>query len=140
MEHWDRTFEAAKADRAKVIKEELVEQDTRFLAVYLEANNSCLVLLSEREDKLGTLAIAVPKPKDLLGPVSSSVLLGDKNAVSARMFAEYVAAKKGKIALVSVYLERLNEMQAQTFFMHLIEKVMKKEAEGDREKKATGQK
>ena len=138
MEHWDRTFEAAKTDRAKVIKEEIVEQDTRFLAVYLEANNSCLVLLSEREDKLGTLAIAVPKPKELLGPVSSSVLLGDKNAVSARMFAEYVAAKKGKIALVSVYLERLNEMQAQTFFMHLVEKVMKKEAEGDREKEATG--
>ena len=138
MEHWDRTFEAAKADRAKVIKEELIEQDTRFLAVYLEANNSCLVLLSEREDKLGTLAIAVPKPKDLLGPVSSSVLLGDKNAVSARMFAEYVAAKKGKIALVSVYLDKLSEMQAQTFFMHLIEKVMKKEAEGEREKEATG--
>ena len=138
MEHWDRTFEAAKADRAKVIKEELVEQDTRFLAVYLEANNSCLVLLSEREDKLGTLAIAVPKPKDLLGPVSSSVLLGDKNAVSARMFAEYVAAKKGKIALVSVYLDKLSEMQAQTFFMHLIEKVMKREAEGEREKEATG--
>ena len=138
MEHWDRAVEAAKADRAKVIKEELVEQDMRFLAVYLEANNSCLILLSEREDKLGTLAIAVPKPKDLLGPVSSSVLLGDKNAVSARMFAEYVAAKKGKIALVSVYLERLSEMQAQAFFMHLIEKVMKKEAEGEREKETTG--
>lgn len=137
MEHWDRTFEAAKAERARVIKEELVEQDTRFLAVYLEANNSCLVLLSEREDKLGTLAIAVPKPKDLLGPVSSSVLLGDKNAVSARMFAEYVAAKKGKIALVSVYLDKLSEMQAQAFFMHLIEKVMKKEAENEREKEAT---
>jgi len=138
MEHWDRAVEAAKTDRAKVIKEELVEQDMRFLAVYLEANNSCLILLSEREDKLGTLAIAVPKPKDLLGPVSSSVLLGDKNAVSARMFAEYVAAKKGKIALVSVYLERLSEMQAQAFFMHLIEKVMKKEAEGEREKETTG--
>jgi len=138
MEHWDRAVEAAKTDRAKVIKEELVEQDMRFLAVYLEANNSCLILLSEREDKLGTLAIAVPKPKDLLGPVSSSVLLGDKNAVSARMFAEYVAAKKGKIALVSVYLERLSEIQAQAFFMHLIEKVMKKEAEGEREKETTG--
>jgi hypothetical protein len=138
MEHWDRTLEATKTDRAKVIKEELFEQDTRFLAVYLEANNSCLVLLSEREDKLGTLAIAVPKPKDLLGPVSSSVLLGDKNAVSARMFAEYVAAKKGKIALVSVYLDKLSEVQAQTFFMHLIERVMKKEGEGEREKEPTG--
>jgi hypothetical protein len=128
MEHWDKALEAAKTERAKVIKEELMEQDTRFLAVYLESKNSCLILLSEREDKLGTLAIAVPKPKDILGPVSSSVLLGDKNAVSARMFAEFVAAKKGKIALVSVYLERLGEMQAQAFFMHLIEKVMKKDA------------
>ena len=129
MENWDRTLEEAKNGRAKVIKEELVEQDTRFLAVYVEAKNSCLVLLSERDDKLGTLAVAVPKPKDLLGPVSSSVLLGDKNAVSARMFAEFVAAKKGKIALVSVYLDKLSEMQAQAFFMHLIEKVIKAEDE-----------
>jgi hypothetical protein len=116
-------------ERAKVIKEELVEQGIRFLAVYVEAKNSCLIMLSEKDDKLGTLAIAVPKPKDLLGPVTSSVLLGDKNAVSARMFAEYVASKKGKIALVSVYLDKLGEMQAQAFFMHLIEKVIQAESE-----------
>lgn len=116
-------------ERAKVVKEELFEQDTRFLAVYVETKNSCLIMLSEKEDKLGTMAIAVPKPKDLLGPVSSSVLLGDRNSVSARMFAEYVAAKKGKIAMVSVYLDRIGEMQAQAFFMHLIEKVLRAEAE-----------
>jgi len=129
MEHWDKALEAAKTERAKVIKEELIEKDTRFLAIYVEAKNSCLILLSEREDKLGTLAIAVPKPKDMLGPVTSSVLLGDKNAISARMFAESVAAMKGKIALVSVYLEKLTEMQAQAYFVHLIEKVVKKEDE-----------
>ena len=116
-------------ERAKVIKEELIEQDTRFLAVYVEAKNSCLIMLSEKEDRLGTLAVAVPKPKDLLGPVTSSVLLGDKHAVSARMFAEYVASKKGKIAMVSVYLDKLGEMQAQTFFMHLVEKVIQAESE-----------
>jgi len=119
-------------ERAKVIKEEIVEQDNRFLAVYVEAKNSCLVLLSEKEDKLGTLAIAVPKPKDLLGPVSSSVLLGDKNVISARMFAEYVASKKEKIAMVSVYLDKLTEIEAQAFFMKLLEKVTlsKDEKEG----------
>lgn len=85
-----------KTDRAKVIKEELVEQNTRFLAVYVESKNSCLIMLSEKDDKLGTLAVAVPRPKDMLGPVTSSVLLGDRNVVSARMFAEYVAAKKAK--------------------------------------------
>ena len=114
-------------ERAKVVKEELLEQDTRFLAVYVETKNSCLIMLSEKEDKLGTMAIAVPRPKDLLGPVSSSVLVGDRNSVSARMFAEYIALKKGKIAMVSVYLDELGEMQAQAFFMHLIEKVLRAE-------------
>ncbi len=122
-------------ERAKVVKEELLEQDMRFLAVYVEAKNSCMIMLSENEDKLGTLAIAVPKPRDMIGSVTSSVLLGDKNVISARMFAEYVASKKGKIALVSVYLDKVGEMQAQAFFMHLIEKVMK--AESQKEPTAT---
>ena len=114
-------------ERAKVVKEELTEQDTRFLAVYVEAKNSIMIMLSEKEDKLGTLAIAVPKPKDMIGSATSSVLLGDKNVISARMFAEYVASKKGKIALVSVYLDKLDEMQAQAFFMHLVEKLTQTE-------------
>jgi len=122
-------------ERAKVTKEELLEQDTRFLAVYVESKNSCMVMLSEKEDKLGTLAIAVPRPKDLLGAATSSVLLGDRNVISARMFAEYVASKKGKIALVSVYLDKLDEMQAQAFFMHLVEKLT--QAESQKEPEAT---
>jgi hypothetical protein len=116
-------------ERAKIVKDEIIEQNMRFLAVYVETKNSCLILLSENEDKLGTLAIAVPKPRDLLGPASSSVLLGDKNAISARMFAEYLASRKGKIALVSIYLETIDEVQAQSIFMKLIEKVVHKELE-----------
>ena len=115
-------------ERAKVVKDEIIEQNIRFLAVYMEATNSCLLLLSEDEDKLGTLAIAVPKPKDLIGPVSSSVLLGDRNAISARMFAENLSARKQKIALVSIYLETLEETQAQSIFMRLMEKVVRTEA------------
>jgi len=116
-------------ERAKIVKDEIIEQNMHFLAVYLETKNACLILLSEKEDKLGTLAIAVPKPKDLLGPPSSSVLLGDKNAISARMFAEYVSSIKKKSALVSIYLETINEMQAQSIFKRLIEKVVRTEAE-----------
>jgi hypothetical protein len=114
-------------ERAKVAKEELLQRDMRFLAVYVDSKNSCMIMLSEKEDKLGTLAIAVPKPKDMIGTATSSVLLGDKNIISARMFAEYVATKKGKIALVSVYLDKVSEIQAQEFFMHLIDKLIKTE-------------
>lgn len=124
-------------ERAKVVKDEIVEQDTHYLAVYVETGNSCLVLLSENEDKLGTLAIAVPGPRDLLGPPTSSVLLGDKNAILARMFAEYVSSKKEKIALVSIYLETASETQAQSIFKRLIEKVVHSEGHAEKEGLAT---
>ena len=120
-------------ERAKVVKDEIVEQDTHYLAVYVETDNSCLVLLSENEDKLGTLAIAVPRPRDLLGPPTSSVLLGDKNAILARIFAEYVSSKKEKIALVSIYLETASETQAQSIFKRLIEKVVHSEGHAEKE-------
>jgi hypothetical protein len=110
-------------ERAKVVKDELVEQDVHFLAVYLETKNSCLILLSENEDRLGTLAVAIPKPPDTPGLPSSSVILGNRNVISARMFAEYLASKKGKIAIVSVYLEKMDELQAQAIFKRLIERV-----------------
>jgi hypothetical protein len=110
-------------ERAKVVKDELIEQNVHFLAVYLETKNSCLILLSENEDRLGTLAVAIPKPPDTPGLPSSSVILGDRNVISARMFAEYLASKKGKIAVVSVYLEKMDEMQAQVIFKRLIERV-----------------
>jgi hypothetical protein len=115
-------------DRANVVKEELTDRDTRFLAVYVEAQNSCLILLSENEDKLGTMAIAVPKANEVLNIASSSILVGDRHIISARMFAEYVASRKGKVAMVSVYLDKYSELQAQAFFLRLLEKVMQLES------------
>jgi hypothetical protein len=124
-----------EVERANVIKEEIVEKERRFLAVYVEAKNSCLILLSENEDKLGTLAIAVPKTNESLGLMaSSSVLVGNKNEISARMFSEYVASKKGKIAMVSVYLDKLSEMDAQIYFKRLLEKVLETKKEEEAEK------
>lgn len=120
-------------ERAHVIKDEIAEQGLRFLAVFMETSNSCLTLLSEKEDKIGTLAVAVPKPKELMGPITSSVLLGDKNAILARTFAEYVASKKGRLALVSIYLEKATEAQAQSILRRLIEKVLHTETRTETE-------
>lgn len=111
-------------ERAKVVKDEVVERGARFLIVYLEAKNSCLVFLSEGEDRLGTLAVAVPKTHGLPLQLPSSVLLGDRNAVLACTFAEYLASKSGKIALVSVYLGTVDEARAQPIFMRLIERAI----------------
>jgi len=115
-------------ERATIFKDELIERNTRFLAVYMETKNSCLLLLSEKEDKLGTLAISVPKQGDLPSLPTSSILLGDRYAITARMFAEYVAGKIGKIALVSIYLEKMDETEAQSTLKRLLEKVVQAEA------------
>ena len=54
--------------RAKVVKEEVKENGKLFLAFHLETRNANLILLSEGEDRLGTLAVALPQAQRMLGP------------------------------------------------------------------------
>lgn len=110
--------------RATIVKEEISEKNMHFLAIYIETKNASLVLLSEAEDQLGTLAASVPSTAELrIQPLLSSVLLGDRNTITARMLAERLAAKTGKIGLVSVYLKTVSETEANPVLMKLFERV-----------------
>ena len=115
--------------RAKIIKEELTENDTTFFSVYLETKNANQMFLSESEDKLGTLAVAMPQPKNLVGSPLSSVLLGDRNIMIARLLAELLAQKTNKISLVSIFVKSLNEKEAAPILRKLMENTLKKEEE-----------
>ena len=115
--------------RAKIVKEELVEKETSFFAVYLETKNANQLFLSEVEDKLGTLAVAMPQPKNLVGSPLSSVLLGDRNMTIARLLAELLAQKTKKISLVSVFTKSVSEQEAAPILRKLMEKALKKEEE-----------
>ena len=108
------------------MKDEVVEKGIRFLAIYLETKNSVLVLLSEAEDQLGTLAASVPPSTEIrVQPLLSSVLLGDRHTITARMLAERLATKAGKIGLVSVHLKTMGETEANPILVRLFEKVVK---------------
>ena len=113
--------------RAKIVKEELVENGTSFFAVYIETENANQLFLSEGEDRLGTLAVALPQQQKLVGPPLSSVLLGDRNMMIARLLAELVAQKTKKIGLVSVFTKSVSEQEAVPIFKKLLDKVLKKE-------------
>ena len=113
--------------RAKIVKEEIVEGDTSFLAVYIETENANQLFLSEGEDKLGTLAIAIPQKQKLVGPPLSSVLLGDRNMMIVRVLAELLAQKTKKIGLVSVFIKSVSEQEAAPILRKLLEKSLKKE-------------
>ncbi len=112
--------------RAKITKEEYVEQDRSFLAILVETKNAYQLFLSEGEDKLGTLAVAMPQPDKLVGSPLSSVLLGDRNIIIARSLAELLSQKTKKISLVSVFTKSVNEYEIVPIFRKLMDKVLKK--------------
>ncbi len=113
--------------RAKIVKEEIVERNTTFLALHIETENANQLFLSEGEDRLGTLAVALPQQKKLLGPSLSSILLGDRNLMIARILAELLAQNTKKIALVSVFTKTISEQEATPILRKLMDQTLKKE-------------
>lgn len=112
--------------RATIVKEEILEENMRLLAIYIETQNAVLVLLSEGEDRLGTLAASVPSATEIqVQPVTSSILLGNRNTTLARVLAERLAFKTGKIGLVSIHLRTVSETEAHHTLIRLFEKVTK---------------
>ncbi len=112
--------------RAKVTKEELIENGESFFSVYIETSNGNQLFLSEGEDRLGTLAVAMPQPKNLVGSPLSSVLLGDRNMMIARLLAELLAQKTNKISLVSVFTKSISEQEGAPILRKLLENTLKK--------------
>ena len=112
--------------RAKIVKEEMKENGKLFLALHLETRNANFILLSEGEDRLGTLAVALPKAQRMLGPPLSSILLGERNTIIARLLAEHLAKRTERIALVSVFAKTLTEKEASSVFLKLFEKTLEK--------------
>ena len=113
--------------RARIVKEKLEENGVLFLAVYLETRNASLILLSEGEDQLGTLAVAIPQERRMVGPSLSSILLGDRNVTIARVLAERLAKTINKIALVSVFTKTVSEKEAGPIFLKLVRKIIGRE-------------
>ncbi len=117
--------------RARIVQERMIERDASFLAIYLETRNAGLILLSEGEDQLGTLAVAIPQTGKMVGPPLSSILLGDRNMMIARILAERLAERMKKIVLVSVFTKTFGEREAGPIFLKLVEKTMGSE-EGEK--------
>jgi hypothetical protein len=111
--------------RAKIIKEQIVERDTNFFSIHIETENSNQLFLSEGEDKLGTLAIAIPQSEKLVGAPLSSILLGDRNMMITRVLAELLAKKTKKIGLVSVFIKTYSEQEVAPILRKLLEKTLK---------------
>lgn len=120
--------------RVKIVQSEMKQNETLFVAVRLETRNANILLLSEGEDQLGTLAVGVPQKDRMLGPPMSSVLLGDRNVIVARLLAERLAEKTGKIALASVFAKTIAEKDVGSAFLKLFDKALEEKKEEEEKK------
>jgi len=115
--------------QVKVLREKLEERDAVFMSTYLAMKNASLIFLSEGEDRLGTLAVAMPPTGGMLGPPLSSVLLGDRNVMLARILAERLAKETSRLALVSVFVQNFSEGEVGPILVKLLEKTLRKGVE-----------
>jgi len=120
--------------RVKIVECEMKQNETLFVALRVETKNANIILLSEGEDQLGTLAVGVPQKERMLGPPMSSVLLGDRNVIVARLLAERLAEKTGKIALASVFAKTVAEKDVGSVFLKLFDKTLEGKKEEDEKK------
>jgi len=124
---FSRSGVAYNMTRARIVQEEMKEKEKSFLSTYVETKNGCLTLLSEGEELFGTLAVAIPQEERMIGPPLSSILLGERNTLLARLLAERLAARTRKIALVSVNIKTIEEREAGQILMKLTDKMLGKE-------------
>ncbi|MCW4019985.1 MAG: proteasome assembly chaperone 4 family protein [Candidatus Bathyarchaeota archaeon] len=112
--------------QAKITREEIKEAGTTFSAVLIETNNAYIMLLSEGEVNLGTLAVSLPQKPGMIGPPLSSTLLGERNSMLARMLAERLAKKMERMVLVSVFVKTMDAREAGPILLRLSDKLLKK--------------
>ena len=112
--------------KAEIIREEVEEGERVFSGVLVKMKNAYIMLLSEGEENLGTLAVSLPQKQAMIGPPLSSILLGERNATLARLLAERLAGTVKKMALVSVFVISIDEKEAGPTLLRLVEKMLKK--------------
>jgi len=112
--------------KAEVLREKIEEDGTTYSVILLEMKNACIFLLSEGEERLGTLAVSLPPRLGMIGPPLSSTLLGERNAALSRMLAERLAKRLGRMVLVSIFARTTNEKQILRIFLNLLDKILKK--------------
>jgi len=112
------------------ITENTLEVGTRtFRSNFMQLENAVVAFLFEDRMRLGTVAIAMPGLREVAAG-RSSVLVGAKYVMVSRALAEKLAAKSGRIAIVSLFTE-LDEAEALRIYAKLLEKIKVAPPTGD---------
>lgn len=105
----------------EIIENTLSVGSRTFRSNFLQLENAVVAFLFEDRVRLGTVAIAMPGLREVAAG-RSSVLVGAKYVMVSRALAEKLAAKSGRMAIVSLFTE-LDEAEALRIYTRLLEKI-----------------
>jgi len=105
----------------QIIENTLSVGSRTFRSNFMQLENAVVAFLFEDRVRLGTVAIAMPGLREVAAG-RSSVLVGAKYVMVSRALAEKLAAKSGRIAIVSLFTE-LDEAEALRIYTRLLEKI-----------------
>jgi len=105
----------------EIIENTLAVGTETFRSNFIQLENAVVAFLFEERMRLGTVAIAMPGLREVAAG-RSSILVGAKYLMVTRALAEKLAAKSGRIAIVSLFTE-LDEAEALRIYMKLLEKI-----------------
>jgi hypothetical protein len=112
------------------MEEATLEVGSRTFRVNLtQMENAVVAFLFEDRRRLGTVAIAMPGRGEV-AVGRSSVLVGGKYLMASRALAEKLAAKSGRMALLSLFTQ-LDEGEALRTYNKLLDKIQLTKQETD---------
>ena len=112
------------------MREATLEVGSRtFRANFTQMENAVVAFLFEDRTRLGTVAIAMPGRGEV-AVGRSSVLVGGKYLMTSRALAEKLAARSGRMTLLSLSTE-LDEAEALRTYSKLLDKVELTKQESD---------
>ena len=109
----------------KIREEELKVENVNLHMSLIDTENAVIIFVFEKNERIGTLAFALPRTSPDKINLSSS-LVGVKNQIVSRALAERAALEFNKMALVSVFTT-LTESKALKYSFELLRKFRKEQ-------------
>ena len=105
------------------IEESVEAHGRKYTLIYLKLENSIILVFSEGDPKLGTIAMATSREL-------SSVILGGRSIMLAKSMASYAAYRFETPILLSTNIsEEIDEMQVFDVFLKLLDKISMRQAQ-----------
>jgi hypothetical protein len=107
----------------KTFRKSIEAEGKKFSVIIFELENAVFSFFFEDDlERVGTIALAIPQTASTLNV--SSILLGDRNIIPARILAEFFASKFKKMSFSSVFSKQINDTQISKILLSLAKAVV----------------